>query len=190
MTTRQELALKTRKHLIESARDVISQKGFDETSILDITEKAGVAKGTFYTYFKSKEEIIEELIATQFIRFDDKFLNKSLSEKIEEYSSLLLHQIEDPGLNICRQWIINNIKPTEPDKIGYDIKSICLILESSKSNGELTSDLPIDILAKNIASYYYGLMLSWVMTDGVFNPLDEITSINAFITNILKPYIK
>ena len=63
MTMRQELALKTRENLIEAAKKVISKKGFRETSIQDITEEAGVAKGTFYTYFKTKEEIIGELVS-------------------------------------------------------------------------------------------------------------------------------
>ena len=53
---RQEMALKTRENIVEAAKKVISKKGFKGAYIQDITEQAGVAKGTFYTYFKTKEE--------------------------------------------------------------------------------------------------------------------------------------
>ena len=109
MTMRQKLALKTRENIIESAKKVISEKGFKEASIEDITQKAGVAKGTFYTYFKTKEEIIKELMATKFIKFEDDFLDKPLQEKIKEYNKNLMNQIQSCDVEICRQWIINNL---------------------------------------------------------------------------------
>lgn len=47
--------------MIEAARAVFAEKGFLEARIADITERAGVAHGTFYTYFESKEAIFREL---------------------------------------------------------------------------------------------------------------------------------
>lgn len=43
--------------LLESARDMIRQKGFAATSINDLCEAAGVTKGAFFHYFKSKEAL-------------------------------------------------------------------------------------------------------------------------------------
>ena len=53
----------TRRKLLEAARSVFSENGFDLTRIEDITERADVGKGTFYNYFQTKEEIIQELMA-------------------------------------------------------------------------------------------------------------------------------
>lgn len=36
-------------------------KGYDNTSVQNIIDKVGIAKGTFYHYFKSKEELVEEI---------------------------------------------------------------------------------------------------------------------------------
>ena len=190
MTMRQELALKTRENIIESAKKVISEKGFKEASIQDITQKAGVAKGTFYTYFKTKEEIIKELMATKFIKFEDDFLDKPLQEKIKEYNKNLMNQIQSCDVEICRQWIINNLKPVELDKIGYDSESIRIILKSSIEKGELKKDAPIEEIVGFIISTIYGMMLSWCMTDRKYEPQEHIDIITEFILNGIKPYRK
>ena len=58
-------AIRTKATLLESARKLITEKGFDRVSVEDITSGAGVAKGTFYHYFKSKEDLIRDLAFSQ-----------------------------------------------------------------------------------------------------------------------------
>ncbi|MFN4217896.1 MAG: TetR/AcrR family transcriptional regulator [Candidatus Bipolaricaulia bacterium] len=53
---------RTRARLLEAAEAEFGQKGFYEAQIVDITRRAGVAHGTFYTYFPSKEAIFVELV--------------------------------------------------------------------------------------------------------------------------------
>lgn len=52
-----------RTALLNTAFDLFTSKGLNRTSISDIVEKAGVAKGTFYLYFKDKYDIHNRLIA-------------------------------------------------------------------------------------------------------------------------------
>jgi AcrR family transcriptional regulator len=52
----------TRKAILSAAERVIGAKGYNEASIGHITSEAGVAQGTFYIYFKTKEEIFSELV--------------------------------------------------------------------------------------------------------------------------------
>lgn len=49
--------------LLNTAFDLFMSKGIHKTSISDIADKAGVAKGTFYLYFKDKYDIRNKLIA-------------------------------------------------------------------------------------------------------------------------------
>lgn len=51
-----------KKNLLEAARILFLQKGFSKTSISEIAKQAKVAKGTFYLYFKDKDELLEHLI--------------------------------------------------------------------------------------------------------------------------------
>ncbi|MEO2151095.1 MAG: TetR/AcrR family transcriptional regulator [Thermococcus sp.] len=52
---------KTREKLVSSAMELFAKKGFDKTTVDEIVARAGVAKGTFYLYFKSKDDLIKEL---------------------------------------------------------------------------------------------------------------------------------
>jgi AcrR family transcriptional regulator len=54
---------KTRDRLLEAAEVEFGEKGFHETAISDITQRAGAALGTFYTYFESKQEIFAALVS-------------------------------------------------------------------------------------------------------------------------------
>lgn len=51
-----------RQQIIEGARRVFIEMGFDAASMNDITRAAGVSKGTIYVYFANKEELFEALI--------------------------------------------------------------------------------------------------------------------------------
>jgi AcrR family transcriptional regulator len=54
---------KTRHKLLDAAREEFGEKGFYEAAVSGITQRAGVALGTFYTYFNSKEELYRALVA-------------------------------------------------------------------------------------------------------------------------------
>ncbi len=54
--------LRTRTKLLNAAEKIFGEKSYYEASIVDITQQAKVAQGTFYIYFSSKKEIFEELI--------------------------------------------------------------------------------------------------------------------------------
>ncbi|MCR6109047.1 TetR/AcrR family transcriptional regulator [Bacillus sp. A301a_S52] len=50
-------AKNTKRKILQAAKELMLKKSIDKTTINDIVEKAGVAKGTFYLYFESKEEL-------------------------------------------------------------------------------------------------------------------------------------
>ena len=53
---------RTRAQLIAGARAAFEKNGYLETRVVDIAAEAGVAYGTFYTYFSSREEIFQEVV--------------------------------------------------------------------------------------------------------------------------------
>jgi AcrR family transcriptional regulator len=59
---RTERGRKTLRRLIEAASAEFGERGFHEAAITGITRRAGVALGTFYTYFESKEEVFRALV--------------------------------------------------------------------------------------------------------------------------------
>jgi AcrR family transcriptional regulator len=71
--TREESRERTREHLIEAARRLVIEKGYDGTSVTDIAEAAGYSKGAIFSNFDSKEAIFLEVLrrhkAAMFERF-------------------------------------------------------------------------------------------------------------------------
>ena len=51
-----------KNEIINAANELFALKGYDGTSVNDILEKVGIAKGTLYHHFKSKEDILDALI--------------------------------------------------------------------------------------------------------------------------------
>ena len=54
---------RTLRKILDAARDEFGERGFAESSIVAITQRAGVALGTFYTYFDSKESVFQALVS-------------------------------------------------------------------------------------------------------------------------------
>ncbi|MCH7322140.1 TetR/AcrR family transcriptional regulator [Solibacillus sp. MA9] len=78
---------KERRHeILDVADELFSQKGFDGTSTNDILEKVGIARGTLYYHFKSKEDIMDALIE----RYSDRLL--SAAQKIGADKSITLNE--------------------------------------------------------------------------------------------------
>ena len=63
-------AEKRKIEILDVADELFGKKGFDGTSTNDILEKVGIARGTLYHHFKSKEEIMDALIE----RYSDRLL--------------------------------------------------------------------------------------------------------------------
>ncbi len=50
------------KNIIKAAAKIFAKKGFHRTKVSDIVRTAGIARGTFYLYYKSKTELFEKLL--------------------------------------------------------------------------------------------------------------------------------
>ncbi len=70
------MSINTKERLLQAAKELFAKKGYYETKVSDIVEKSNVAQGTFYIYFKSKEEIFLHLI---------KVLHEDLINKLKKY---------------------------------------------------------------------------------------------------------
>lgn len=82
------------KTLLNAAFDLFTKKDIKCTSIQDIVDKAGVAKGTFYLYFKDKYEIRDTLIAKKSKKLFIAALDALRKEKISSFSEEIVFIID------------------------------------------------------------------------------------------------
>lgn len=78
--------VRTRTALVEAARVVFERDGYLDVKITDITKEAGVAAGSFYTYFDGKEEIFAAVAAA----VQEDMLHPRLRERLGEDDPLVL----------------------------------------------------------------------------------------------------
>ncbi len=86
--------METRERLLQSAKHIFSEKGYWGTRVSDIVKEAGVSQGTFYLYFKSKDEIFKELVLQvkeKIVKILQNPEGKNLLEKLENINIELTH---------------------------------------------------------------------------------------------------
>lgn len=91
-------AERTRARILEAAEEVFGRRGFHDASIVEITQRADVAQGTFYVHFESKHQIFEELIRTR-----GRELRSSLRAAAQGLTRR--HDIEAAGFRAYFRWI-------------------------------------------------------------------------------------
>ncbi|QXE01028.1 TetR/AcrR family transcriptional regulator [Terribacillus sp. DMT04] len=72
--------------IIERATEIIAKKGYHAASIQEIAEASKLSKGAFYSYFKSKDELLAEIVRYHF---------RLISEEIEKVDEQVMHNSRD-----------------------------------------------------------------------------------------------
>lgn len=181
MNKRQKSAAETKRKLITVGLDLIKENGFDAINVEDITKKAGVAKGTFYIYFKRKEDIVLEISRFPFSEINNELIqmkDADIIKRLKHYFYRFMECVEYAGIHICRQWIRDVLNPNAvPDnkdgrKWFYDFAMLKNILDKATESKELKQETPVELITHIIISELYGMMTCWCMSDGEFEPLD------------------
>ena len=76
--------------LLESAFSLFTEKGVKRTSVQEIARQAGVAKGTFYLYFKDKYDVQDYLIAKKSKQLLTDAINSLKDKDITNYSEMII----------------------------------------------------------------------------------------------------
>ena len=125
---------KTKRKIFEASMKLFAEKGYDATSIEEITATVGVAKGTLYYHFSSKEEIFNFLVEEgvkllkNSIAIKTSKLDKSIDKiraivlielkilvKYEDFMAIVLSQIWGTGARsqICKKYVFEYITMIE-----------------------------------------------------------------------------
>ena len=81
-----------RLSILDSAYELFTSKSFAGTTIDDVVRKAGIAKGTFYLYFKDKYDIMDRIVAHKSLTILRSALDELEREKTESGSEMSFSQ--------------------------------------------------------------------------------------------------
>lgn len=153
--------------IMDAAWELFNAKGYEQTSVNDILQKVGIAKGTFYYYFKSKDEILDAVIdrgvKQQILGFrsivDDNSINA-----IEKIKRIL---ISDKKMHAENSEILDYLHKKE--NIVMHQKSLVLTI---KKMSPVFSEVIIQGVKENLFSTEYPLEITEFILTGMSFLLD------------------
>ena len=147
---------RTLRQLLDAAAEEFGEKGFHEASISQITQRAGVAIGSFYTYFDSKEEVFTALVRDLSAQVRD-FVAPRISDQADQLEAE--RQGQQAFLEFAQAHkeiyrIIDEAEFVDPatyrEHYETTAKRIASRLTAARDKGELAADLSdedLEILA-------------------------------------------
>ncbi len=113
--------LDKRQQIIDAANTLFYQKGYNPTSFSEIADAAGIPRGNFYYYFKSKDEILAGVIEdrlsrikTMLVGWDQQFATPK--ERLKRFIKILLNSADDAARYGCPMGSLNiELGKTQPE---------------------------------------------------------------------------
>ncbi len=172
MTQRQEAARETRRKIVEAGLALVRSGGFEAVSVEAITGAAGVAKGTFYVHFPTKEHLAAEICSEPYEALAREVLSSrgALRNRLGRLFRGWARIADALGVEIAREWFRIAVRPAEAAALGLsafarDRSVLETLLCDAATRGELRPDSPVGSLADALSAQMQGLAAVWCMTD-------------------------
>ena len=172
----------TRNRIREAAIHLFDVKGYEATTIAEITSIAGVAKGTFFNYYESKESIINELQSNFFkaeLRDVNESIPTSLSPLLMEMSRKFAQNVTFPKKVQAAIFvgILNNDRSREiHNQTIRDARSLLTpLFRLARQNNEIHSELNDEQLAAVAIDAYIGAIFTWSISIDDENVVDHVS---------------
>ena len=164
----------TRAAILDTAQVVFKEMGYYSSSVSEITRRCGVPMGTFYQYFKNKEQIFLELNDLIVARFGDRVNalpreNMSSEERLVQVVQLLFDHISD---NFYFHRILGEFELIDPVTIGYYDSIARFYREFFRKEASLGAIRPFDpnLIAYGLIGIVYFHSLDWRSESEVYTP--------------------
>ena len=163
---------KTKRKIFETSMKLFAEKGYDATSIEEITATVGVAKGTLYYHFSSKEEIFNFLVeeGMKLLKNSIEIKTSKFDNSIDKLKAIILIEIkvlakyENLITIILNQFWGTEARNLSCQKYVLDyIETVESIINTGIKKGEITNVNP-HILASTIFSLTYSILVYKIQT--------------------------
>jgi len=174
--------------IIESGIEIFSKKGISETTVRDIIRNTGLASGTFYNYFKTKEEVL--IAAIDDAAYDlGKILEKGRKKasNIEEFIEFQVDPFFEMVSELPELFFIFSTNLEAVDRFTIQTPQMTLAIEDLKKDLELAiknkiiPDVDIDYFSAVFSSTVEAVAIEYVKN----NKKTDLENAKAFCVNFL-----
>ncbi len=172
-STRASAKAQKRARILQAAAEVFAERGYHATRVSEIASLAGVADGTIYLYFASKDALMVALVEDAIGRFFEVLDEEMLSlhtarEKLARIVALQLELLESHralaevftvNLRETRRTLRTLIVP----KFQQYLDRIADVVAEGQRRGEFRTDLPPMLVARAVFGALDGVTLTWAL---------------------------
>ncbi|MBC8419624.1 MAG: TetR/AcrR family transcriptional regulator [Proteobacteria bacterium] len=188
----------TRNRIIESAKKLFAEQGYQKTTVMDISRQAGLSEAALYDYFQGKEDLlltIPDLWVSELIGDlkEQLFGIKGAFNKLRKFLWWYLRRIEEAPLDAKIVYLFlktnANFMKTEVYTNVRTLYSYLIdIFEEGRVSGEMKSDLNPYFARDIFIGTMEHLVTRWLLKDrsySLFENLEEIFNlmVNGFKSN-------
>jgi TetR/AcrR family fatty acid metabolism transcriptional regulator len=172
-----------RESIIQAAIEVFSKKGFQAAGISEIAQRAGVADGTIYQYFKNKEDLFFSIPIEKTNEFRSKveLHLKGISgalNKIRKFVWYFLYFFKtnpEYGRLLMLEMRVNKsfVKTETYDFLKQSVSSVLEIIEEGQKEGVIRKDVDIYLLRHLILGILEHMVTRWLLKEGKYDLLEH-----------------
>lgn len=169
----QQKSKETKERIFRAAKRILQKSGYEELSIKNICEEAGVSNGSFYHHFKTKDDLLSYYIEDQpNINPDLLDLPDNASEAKIAIVHVYLNYVEycrELGVEFMSSYYTPKnqaLNPAIRTERPYPIVTVQNYLERAIAAGRITLAHPLDEVTTDIRMIVIGNVFEWCLRDG------------------------
>jgi len=186
------------QQIIEAAVRVFAREGYYNSRVSDIAREAGIAAGTIYLYFKTKDDILVTLFRDKMAEFVGA-LRKAIAgepdaaSKVRRLVSLHFSMLEEnPDLAEVVQVELRQgqkfFRGASSQEIGAYFALIGSVLEEGVAEGRFRSSLPVKVATKMLFGAMDQMATSWVLGKRGYQLVDTADAVaEIFLQGVAAP---
>jgi len=185
-----------RESIIQAAIEVFSKKGFQAATISEIAEKAGVADGSIYQYFKNKEDLFFSIPIekTKEFRTQLELHLEGISgafNKIRKFVWYFLYFFTvnpEYGRLLMLEMRVSKsfVKTDTYDFLKQSVSSVLEIITEGQHEGVVRRDTDIYILRHLVLGTLEHIVSRWLLKDGKYDLLEHHQEVSRLIIDALR----
>lgn len=183
----------TRSRILAAAAELFGEQGYDATKVVEICDRADVARQTFFNHFTSKIGLLHEIneAGFDFLRvLVDNALARGGSTR--ERIALLFEGVVAAALGagpMMREFLTASIQAVEHSKGQAQLRLLEELFASvvlrGLEDGDVTQRYPVDVLTSLAVGAYTSLIFDWA-THADFEPAARATQMAAIVADALE----
>ena len=169
LSRRERKKEETRRRIFEVAIALFRERGFEATTVDEITERADVGRGTFFNYFPKKEAVLaylsEERVAlaeeNAAALLGDQSTARAKLHDIYAFAASAYIQDRELSRYVFEEWMRQAFAPTEEAGNRWQAL-VTAVIEQGQAAGELRTDAPAILLESMLSSIYITTLYYWL----------------------------